>query len=147
MNAWLLDTNVPSESIRSLPNSKVEAWIRAQEDKSLHFSVITIGELRKGLALAPEGRRRSDLLRWLEQDLIPAFEGRILPVTNTIAEKWGTLSAQRQLAGKPLGMADGLIAATALEHGLTLVTRNGRDFDQLGVRIVNPWEYGGGYSA
>ncbi len=140
MSALLLDTNVPSESIRSRPDPKVDAWIRAQDDQTLHLSVITIGELRKGLDLAPHGKRRSELLEWLEKDLIPTFDGRILPVTYAIAEKWGALSAQRHLAGRPLSMADGLIAATALEHGLTVVTRNVQDFDLLGVKILNPWD-------
>jgi predicted nucleic acid-binding protein len=80
------------------------------------------------------------LEEWFENDLIPTFEGRILPLTKAIAEIWGALSAQRKLAGKPLSMADGLIAATTLEHGLTLVTRNVKDFEQLGVKILNTWD-------
>ena len=140
MSALLLDTNIPSESIRSQPDPKVDAWIRGQDDETLHLSVVTIGELRKGLDLAPQGKRRSELEEWLEKDLIPTCDGRILPVTKVIAEKWGALSAQRQLVGRPLSMADGLIAATALEHGLTLVTRNVKDFDLLGVTILNPWD-------
>ncbi len=139
MSALLLDTNVPSETIRSLPDPKVDAWVRAQDDQNLHLSVITIGELRKGLDLTPQGKRRAELLEWLDKDLIPTFDGRILPVTYAIAERWGALSAQRHRAGRPLSMADGLIAATALEHGLTVVTRNVKDFDLLGVKILNPW--------
>lgn len=123
-----------------MPDPKVDAWIQEQDDEILHLSVVTIGELRKGIDLAPQGKRRSELQSWLEVDLIPTFEGRILPVTKAIAEKWGTLSAQRQRAGRPLSMADGLIAATALEHGLTLVTRNVKDFELLGVPILNPWD-------
>jgi toxin FitB len=140
VSALLLDTNIPSESIRSRPDPKVDAWIHEQDDETLHVSVVTIGELRKGLNLAPQGKRRSELEEWLEKDLIPTFDGRMLPVTKAIAERWGALSAQRQLAGRPLSMADGLIAATALEHGLTLVTRNVKDFEQLGVTILNPWD-------
>jgi len=140
MSALLLDTNIPSESIRSRPDPKVDTWIHGQDDETLHLSVVTIGELRKGLDLAPHGKQRAELQEWLEKDLVPTFDGRILPVTKAIAEKWGALSAQRQLAGRPLSMADGLIAATALEHGLTLVTRNVKDFDLLGVTILNPWD-------
>jgi predicted nucleic acid-binding protein len=76
----------------------------------------------------------------MENDLLPLFTGRILPVTQAIADRWGILSGQRQIAGRPLSMADGLIAATALEHGLVLVTRNVKDCEELGVTILNPWE-------
>jgi len=76
---------------------------------------------------------------WIETDLSILFSGRILPVTRSIAERWGVLEAQRQLAGRPLHAPDGMIAATALEYGLTLVTRNMKDFDALGVALVNPW--------
>lgn len=88
----------------------------------------------------PEGKRRSQLREWFTADLVPLFGARILPVTQAIAERWGTLSGQRQISGHLLGMADGLIAATALEHNLTLVTRNVRDYDGLGITILNPWE-------
>ena len=140
MSALLLDTNIPSESIRSDPDPKVDAWINAQDDETLHLSVITVGELRKGFNLAPQGKRRTELEAWFEKDLLPAFEGRILPVTQAIVERWAALSAQRHRAGRPLGMADGLIAATAVEHGLILVTRNVKDFDLLSLTILNPWD-------
>lgn len=140
MSGFVLDTNIPSEIIRTRPDPRVNAWIVAQDDATLHLSVVTIGELRKGLTLLPESKRRSQLQEWLEHDLIPSFTGRILPVTQAIADRWGILSAQRQLSGRPLSMADGLIAATTLEHGLTLVTRNVRDYEDMGVAILNPWE-------
>jgi predicted nucleic acid-binding protein len=114
MSGFLLDTNIPSETIRIRPDPQVDAWVRAQDDATLHLSAITIGELRKGLTILPASKRRSQLQDWLENDLIPLFPGRILPVTQAIAERWGVLSGQRQLAGRPLSMADGLIAATAL---------------------------------
>jgi predicted nucleic acid-binding protein len=139
MSGFLLDTNIPSEIIRIRPDPQVNAWVRAQDDATLHLSAITIGELRKGLTILPESKRRSQLQDWLENDLIPLFTGRILPVTQAIAERWGVLSGERQIVGRPLGMADGLIAATALEHDLVLVTRNGRDYEHLGVKILNPW--------
>ena len=140
MSGFLLDTNIPSEIIRTRPDPRVNAWALAQEDATLHLSAITIGELRKGLTVLPASKRRSQLQDWLENDLVPLFTGRILPVTHAIAERWGMLSGQRQIAGRPLGMADGLIAATALEHRLTLVTRNARDFLDLEVTIFDPWE-------
>ena len=102
--------------------------------------MITVGELRRGLAILPACKRRSELERWLENDLIPLFSGRILLVTQTIAERWGVLSGQRQLAGRPLSMGDGLIAATAAEHRLTVATRDARGYANLGVAVLNPWE-------
>jgi predicted nucleic acid-binding protein len=140
MSGFLLDTNIPSEIIRTRPDPRVNAWVLAQDTAALYLSTVTIGELRKGLTILPVSKRRSELQVWLENDLIPLFAGRILPVTQEIANRWGELSGQRQIAGRPLGMADGIIAATALEHGLTLATRNVRDYEDLGVTILNPWE-------
>ena len=139
MSSFLLDTNIPSEIIRTNPDVRVNAWVHAQDDLTLHLSVVTIGELRKGLTVLPEGQRRSQLQEWLENDLIPWFGGRILPVTQRIADRWGRLSGMRQLAGHPLSMADGLIGSTALEHGLVVVTRNVRDYEGLGLTVLNPW--------
>lgn len=140
MTGFLLDTNVPSEIIRVRADPRVDAWVRSQDDDVLYLSAVTIGELRKGITLLPASKRRSQLEQWLEADLIPTFTDRILPVTRAVAERWGSLSAERQIAGRPLSMADGLIAATALVNGLTLVTRNVKDFDDLGATILNPWE-------
>jgi len=141
MSGFLLDTNVPSEVTHTRPDPRVTAWLRNQDDGTLYVSVVTIGELRRGFALQPvNSERRRRLERWLEQDLLPWFEGRILPVTKPIAERWGLLDAQCQLRGTPANTADGLIAATALDHGLSVVTRNVKDFMGLGVQILNPWE-------
>jgi predicted nucleic acid-binding protein len=142
MSNFLLDTNIPSEIIRTLPDPRVDGWILAQDAATLFLSVVTIGELRKGLTILPESKRRSQLEEWLQDDLVPLFAGRILPVTQSIADRWGVLSGQRQIAGRPLSMADGILAATALEHGLTLATRNVRDYLDLGLTIYNPWEAG-----
>jgi len=113
MNGFLLDTNVPSEIIRVRPDPRVNAWMLAQDDAMLHVSVVTVGELRKGITILTESRRRAQLQEWLENDLLPLLRGRILPVSQAVAERWGILSGQRQIAGRPLSMADGLIAATA----------------------------------
>ena len=140
MSGFLLDTNIPSELIRTRPDPRVENWVYAQDEQSLYLSVVSIGELRRGLVLLPAGRRRTELERWLENDLLPRFHRRILPVTFSIADRWGLLDGQCQLKGTPLNTADGMIAATALEHGLTLVTRNVKDFADLGVITLDPWD-------
>src|SRR5665213_1907917 len=139
MSGFLLDTNVPSELIRPRPEPKVEAWVAAQDLDTLFISSVSFGELRKGIVLRSPGKRREELEAWIETDLSILFSGRILSVTRSIAERWGVLEGRQQLAGKPLNVPDGQIAATALEHGLTLVRRNVKDFERLGVSILNPW--------
>ena len=101
---------------------------------------MSIGELRRGFVILPKGKRRTKLELWFEKDLMLRFRGRILPVTYSIADLWGKLHGERQLRGTPLNMADGMIAATALEHNLTVVTRNVKDFAGLGVAVLNPWD-------
>lgn len=140
MSGFLLDTNIPSELIRTRGDPRVGHWVYARNEQSLYLSVISIGELRRGFALLPASKRRTELERWFENDLIPRFQGRILPITQTIADRWGVLDAHRQMKGIPLNTSDGLIGATALEHNLTLVTRNTKDFAGIGVEIFNPWE-------
>lgn len=127
MSGFLLDTNIPSELVRPQPEPKVQAWIAAQSLEALFISAVSFGELRKGIILRAPGKRRTELESWIEADLSILFSGRTLSVTRSIAERWGKLDVERQLAGRPLNMADGLIAATALEHDLTVVTRNVRD--------------------
>jgi predicted nucleic acid-binding protein len=123
MNGFLLDTNVPSELVRPRPEQRVVEWVEAQNDDYVFASVITIGEIRKGLTANRDPKQRAFLEHWLQTDLLPWLEGRILPVTQTIAERGGILEGEAKLAGAPLNTADGLIAATALEHEMTVVTR------------------------
>lgn len=137
---FLLDTNVPSELTRPLPDPQVKSWVESQDNDLFHLSVITVGELRKGVSLLPKSKRKVQLEEWLETYLLPLFDTRLLSVTRSIADRWGSLSADRQLRGMPLSMADGLIAATALEYDLIPVTRNYRDFSALGLNLLNPWE-------
>ena len=137
---FLLDTNIPSELKKPLPNSSLLGWLAAQQIATFHLSVISVGELRRGFSLLPTGKRRTQLEEWFERVILPLFGDRILPVTHAIGDRWGVLGAERQRNGKPLHLADGLIAATALEHGLTLVTRNTRDFAGMGLTMLNPWE-------
>jgi predicted nucleic acid-binding protein len=141
VNGFLLDTNVLSEFSRTGdPNQRVKDWIRNAPQEALFVSVLTFAEIRRGIALLPSGKRRTQLEEWLEHDLLESFGARLLPVTRLIADRWAALSAQAQLRGKPLAVADGLIAATALEHDLTLVTRNAKDFAGTGAVVFNPWE-------
>jgi predicted nucleic acid-binding protein len=139
-SGYLLDTNIVSETLRPLPRPQLVGWLEQQAGESQFVSVITVGELRRGATLLGQGARRTQLEHLLEFTIRSWFEERVLHVTQAVAERWGTLDAARQLAGRPLNIADGLIAATALAHDLTLVTRNIRDFETLGVRILNPWE-------
>ncbi len=140
MNGFLLDTNIPSELVRPQPEPRVTTWMAAQSLEALFMSAVSFGELRKGVILRVPGKRRMEIENWIETDLSILFSGRILAVTRAVAERWGVLDGERQLLGRPLPMADGLIAATALEHGLTLVTRNEKDFTGLGLTLLNPWK-------
>lgn len=139
MKGSLLDTNVPSELTRPNPDARVNQWLEAADDSRLYLSVISLGEIVQGIASLPISRRRSALQQWLDETLRPWFAERILPVNASIAERWGEMAGERRLAGRQLKVADGLIAATGLEHDLTLVTRNMSDFENLGVTILNPW--------
>lgn len=140
MSGFLLDTNIPSEMLRPRPDADVAAWVKHQANETLFVSVVTMGELRRGVTLlAEQSPRRAELERMIHENVPSWFQDRILPVTRTIAERWGVLDGERQLAGRPLNIADGMIAATALEHDLTIVTRNVKDFAGLGVIVFNPW--------
>jgi predicted nucleic acid-binding protein len=139
MRGFLLDTNIPSEMTRPSPQESVAKWLDDADDNLLYFSVISLGEIFKGIATLPESKRRSQLQHWLTETLRPWFQDRILPVNELIAERWGLMAGQSKLKGRPLKVEDGLIAATALEHDLTVVTRNIKDFEDLGVAVIAPW--------
>ena len=141
MNGYLLDTNVISEYSRVRPpDARVRMWVDTQQEETLHLSVLTLGEIRKGTTLLPPGNKRDQLERWLETDLPRLFANRLLPINGEIAELWGAMAGQAQLNGIALGLIYGLIAATAKHHDLTVVTRNVKDFSVWGVPVANPWE-------
>lgn len=133
---YLIDTNVLSELRRKEPNPGVAEWFSGRSASALYLSVLTLGELRKGIDRVPDGQRRLKLLGWLELDLPRVFSGRVLPVDAQVADRWGRLLAQ---AGRPLPAIDSLLAATALHHDLCLVTRNARDFAYPGLDVIDPW--------
>ena len=134
--SWLLDTNVISELARPVPNPVVAQWLMAHEDE-LFLSVLTLGEIQKGISSLVDSRRRRRLTSWLEREIRPWFAGHLLQVDERVAVRWGRLQAQ---ARQPLPAIDSLIAATALEHGLVLATRNTQDMARMGANLFNPWE-------
>jgi len=140
MSGFLLDTNFVSELVRVRPEPRVVEWMRAAQENLLHLSVLTLGEIRKGATILPAGRKRDQLERWLEIDLPGQFGNRVLPINAEIAELWGAMAGQAQLRGIALAIIDGLVAATAHHHGLSVVTRNVKDFSVWGIPVVNPWE-------
>jgi len=133
---YLIDTNVLSEIRRKSPDVNVVQWINSRPSTSLFLSVLTLGELRKGIDSLSDSKRRLKLLDWLETDLPLFFTGRILSIDEGVADHWGQLMAA---AGRPIPAIDSLLGATAAYHGLTMVTRNSKDFKNLGLNVFNPW--------
>jgi predicted nucleic acid-binding protein len=141
VSGFLLDTNVISEVVNPAgPEPAVIAWLEGADPKLLFVSVLTFGEIRRGIEKLPEGRRKRELQNWLETSVASWFgDDQILPITRGIAERWAVLWARLRREGFQVSTEDGLIAATALEHELTIVTRNVKHFEFVGVPIVNPW--------
>jgi toxin FitB len=135
---YLLDTNAISEPKRARPDLNVVRWLSDQLLSDLHLSVITVGELRRGVVRLDPGRRRDDLDFWL-QEMIFRYDQRILPVDLAVTERWASLAEGNRSAGRASEMTDELIAATAHVHGLTVVTRNVRHFEHSGCRVLSPW--------
>lgn len=135
----LLDTNILSEVTKPNPSARVLEWLdRLDEDRSF-ISIVSIAEIRRGVALMDKGRKRDVLAEWLAQDLTQRFERRIIPVDEPVALAWGDLMGLAKRSGRGLSSMDGLIAATAIAHDLTLATRNTRDFEDFGIELVDPW--------
>jgi predicted nucleic acid-binding protein len=137
--SFLLDTNVVSEWVTPGPDPNVVAWLAEVDEDRVFLSVVTFAEIRRGIELMPTGRRRERLAAWLADELPVRFEGRILGIDRRVAEDWGVAMARSQQRGAGLGSMDAFLAATAAAHRLTLVTRNVRDFEALGIALLDPW--------
>lgn len=135
----LLDTNVLSEVTRPAPDARVLNWLDGLDEDRSFISVVSIAEIRRGVALMDEGRKREALAEWLARDLPQRFEQRVLPVDEPVALAWGDLMGLAKRRGRGLSSMDGLIAATAIARELTLATRNTKDFEGFGLELFDPW--------
>ena len=136
---YLLDTCLISELVKKAPNSAVVSWLNEQDEQSLFLSVLTIGELQKGISKLPDGSRKDELQAWVEHDLALRFTGRIIDIELEVMLIWGRLQGGSERRGESLPVMDSLIAATAKAHGLVVVTRNVKDIERCQVRVCNPW--------
>jgi predicted nucleic acid-binding protein len=134
--SYLLDTNIISETLRPEPHPKLIEWLKTNPSEAFHISVLTLGEIRKGVEKLPVGAKKTKILSWLEYDLVNWLDERVLPVDEVIADRWGYLCATTP----NLPAIDGLLAATALCHNLKMVTRNTKDFFVPGLEVLNPFE-------
>jgi len=137
---YLLDTCVVSELVARDPNQQVIDWIDGVDPEAIYLSVITIGEIRKGIEKLADSKRKSMLQQWLEDELLVRFSGRILPIDSGVMLTWGQMIGRLELSGKKIAAMDSLIAAIVSHRNLILVTRNEGDFQHSGVQIVNPWK-------
>ncbi|MDQ7016899.1 MAG: type II toxin-antitoxin system VapC family toxin [Gammaproteobacteria bacterium] len=137
---YLLDTCVISEVIRPKPNKSVIQWLQKQDESALYLSVLTFGEIEKGIKKSSDEIRKNRLRLWLENDLKQRFKGRVLPIDLRVASKWGEIQGASEIVGKPLPAIDGLIAVTGLINHCVVVTRNISDMQQSSVELYNPWE-------
>lgn len=137
---YLLDTCVISELIAKQPNPRVLDWIDSVDADGVYLSVITIGEITKGIEKLPQSRRKQELSDWLENELLIRFQENMIELDTSILIRWGQLNANMESSGQTMPAIDSLIAATALSRGLILVTRNEADFAGTEVEILNPWK-------
>ncbi len=136
----LLDTNVLSEVTKPRPNEDVLTWLHELDEDRTFISIVSIAEIRRGVALMDKGRKQEALDKWLTDDLPQRFEKRIIPVEGLVARAWGDLMALAKRSGRGLASMDGMIAATAVAHHFSLATRNTKDFEGLGINIIDPWK-------
>lgn len=139
MTGWLLDTNVLSELRRPKPARKVVAFVSAQPLDLLYISVVTLAEIRFGIELAAEATHRATLKDWLAHRVRPMFEGRVLPISEDVMLKWRLLVEEGRKAGYTFSQPDLIIGATALEYGLTVVSRDTSDYEKARIPVTNPW--------
>ena len=138
----ILDTNVVSEPLKPAPDAAVLAWLNAQEPQTLYLTSVSLAELLSGVAALPNGRRRDALKLALTAQMLPLFEGRILPFDTMAAQAFALVNTRATGSGNPISFADCAIAAIASAHGFTVATRNTRDFRDTGVETLNPWTFG-----
>ncbi len=136
----LLDTCVISELVRPGPNEGLLRWFSEQDEDRLFLSVLSIGELERGIEKLATSRRKTSLGKWVREDLARRFDGRLLPINMPVAQRWGAIAGASERKGRPLPVIDSLISATAIVHGLTVVTRNVSDFERCGAECINPWQ-------
>lgn len=136
---FLLDTNVLSEFAKSRVNQGLLDWMRETDETLMAMSVVSVGEIQKGITRMPAGQRQTDLQDWLDSELIPRFGERILPLDRWDMQRWGRMLGMAIQQGETLPTVDALLAAVALNRGLIVVTRNQRDFERTGASLLNPW--------
>jgi predicted nucleic acid-binding protein len=136
---YLLDTCVISELIKKTPSKKVVKWVAGKNEEDLYLSVITLGELIKGITKLSDSKKKNELKKWFAE-LEERFSQRFVSINSKTALSWGTTQARLENAGNSIASIDGLIACTAIANGMTMVTRNVKDMEHSGVDILNPWE-------
>lgn len=138
---YLLDTCVISEVIKKKPNENVLAWLQAQDEASLYLSILTFGEIEKGIEKSADQNRKAKLKLWVEDDLKQRFAGRIIPIDMNVVTQWGSIQGLAELAGRVMPTMDGLIAVSGVANNCIVVTRNLSDMEQSMAELFNPWEY------
>lgn len=136
---FLLDTCAISELVKPAPDPGVLNWFAQQDELTLYLATVSLGELKRGIEKLAAGKRKTFLQKWLTENVIKRFSDRVLPLDTAVCLRWGDMQAQLEKQGKPMPAMDGLIAATALRHQLTVVTHNARDMEASGVALLNPW--------
>lgn len=139
--SFLIDTCCVSELIKPKPDANVVRWFSDHDEQEMFLSVLTLGELRKGIEKPPDSKRKDAMAHWFENDVTERFAGRMLDVTALESQTWGEVMADAARNGRPIPDIDGLLAATAIANGLTLVTRNTKDMISTGVALIDPWSY------
>ena len=137
---YIIDTCVVSELIKPFPCEAVVEWINQQEEATLYLSVITLGEIQKGISKLPENTKKANLQSWLDTELKWRFGNRVLSVDHVVAKEWGSIQGTSEKSGRKMPVVDCLIAATARVHSMAVVTRNIVDMKIPGLEIINPWD-------